>query len=77
MRIADFNVKCKGALCGASGEGYGALVTVDRLDLGDIELRNVGAVVVRDLGVSLLGQSVLARFGKLELEGDRMVLVSR
>lgn len=58
----------------ASGTGYGTLVNVERLELGPTELRNVGAVVVKDLDVSLLGQSVLARLGKLELQGDKMVL---
>jgi aspartyl protease family protein len=58
----------------ASGEGYGTMVTLERLQVGDTELRNVGAVVVRDLGVSLLGQSVLGRMGRVELQGDRMVL---
>ncbi|MFC3172936.1 TIGR02281 family clan AA aspartic protease [Novosphingobium bradum] len=58
----------------ASGEGWGTLVTMDRLVLGRTELHNVGAVVVKDLGVSLLGQSVLGQIGKLELKGDRMVL---
>lgn len=58
----------------ASGTGYGTLVNLDRLELGPTELRNVGAVVVKDLDVSLLGQSVLARMGKIELQGDKMVL---
>ena len=58
----------------ASGTGYGTLVNVERLELGPTELRNVGAVVVKDLDVSLLGQSILARLGKLELQGDKMVL---
>jgi len=58
----------------ASGEGWGTLVQIEQLELGKTELRNVGAVVVKDLGTSLLGQSVLARLGKVELKGDRMVL---
>ena len=58
----------------ASGQGYGTVVTLDRLEIGDTELHNIGAVVVRDLGVSLLGQSVLARMGRVELKGDRMVI---
>ena len=37
----------------------------------------VGAVVVKDLDVSLLGQSVLTRMGKIELQGDRMVIEPR
>lgn len=58
----------------ASGTGYGTLVQLDRLELGTTELHNIGAVVVKDLDVSLLGQSVLTRLGKVELQGDRMVL---
>ncbi len=58
----------------ASGEGWGTMVTLERVQIGDTELRNVGAVVVRDLGVSLLGQTVLARMGRVELKGDRMVI---
>lgn len=61
----------------ASGQGWGTLVVLDRLELGTTELRNVGAVVVKDLDVSLLGQSVLARMGKVELQGDRMVIEPR
>lgn len=58
----------------ASGEGWGTLVTLDRLQLGETELRNVGAVVVKDLPVSLLGQTVLSQLGKMELKGDKMTL---
>lgn len=58
----------------AAGEGWGTLVTVDRLELGDMELTNVRAIVARDLDVSLLGQTVLARMGRVELAGDRMVI---
>ena len=58
----------------AAGEGWGTLVTLDRVELGDMELTNVRAIVARDLGVSLLGQSVLSRMGRVELSGDRMVI---
>ena len=61
----------------ASGQGYGTVVMLDRLEIGDTELHNVGAIVVKDLGVSLLGQSVLARMGRVELKGDRMVIEQR
>ncbi len=61
----------------ASGEGWGTLVQVERIELGPTELRHVGVVVVRDLDVSLLGQSVLARMGRVELQGDRMLIVPR
>ena len=52
----------------------GARVRLERLELGTTEVRDVDAVVVRDLPVSLLGQSVLGRLGRVELQGDRMVL---
>lgn len=58
----------------ASGEGWGTMVTLDRFEIGDTELHNVGAVVVKDLGVSLLGQTILSRMGRVELQGDRMVI---
>jgi aspartyl protease family protein len=58
----------------ASGVGYGAPVTIERIELGETTFRNVEGVVVRDLGVSLLGQSVLRRLARVELRGDRMVL---
>ena len=37
-------------------------------------LTQVPAVVVRGLGVNLLGQSVLGKLGKVELQGDEMVI---
>jgi aspartyl protease family protein len=58
----------------ASGQGLGTLAKVERLELGTTELRNIDVLVIKDLSVSLLGQSVLARMGRLELKGDRMVL---
>lgn len=61
----------------ASGQGNAAVVRIDRLELGDDEFRDVGAVVAEGLPVNLLGQSVLRRFGKVELQGDRMVIEHR
>lgn len=61
----------------ASGTGEGARVRLDRLELGDDEFRDVDAVVVRGLAENLLGRSVLARFGKVEMQGDRMVIQHR
>lgn len=58
----------------ASGEGLGARVRLERLEIGQVELRDIDAVVVQDLDTSLLGQTVLARMGRVELSGDRMVL---
>ncbi|GGC33813.1 peptidase [Novosphingobium marinum] len=58
----------------ASGVGHGAEIRLDRLDVGGQEFRDVPAVVVEGLTVNLLGQSVLRRFGKLEMHSDRMVI---
>ena len=58
----------------ASGVGYGAPVMIDELTLGESTYRDVEAVVVRDLGVNLLGQSVLRRFARVELKGDQLVI---
>lgn len=58
----------------ASGVGYGARITIDSIEIGGSEFRNVEAVVVDGLGTNLLGQSVLRQLGKVELQGDRMVI---
>jgi aspartyl protease family protein len=58
----------------ASGPGYGAHVRIDRLELGGRDLGAIDAVVVRGLGTSLLGQSVLRRLGSVTITGDRMIV---
>ena len=58
----------------ASGTGRGAIVQLRSIEVAGHEFRNVDAVVMEGLGVNLLGQSVLRRFGSLELSGDRMVI---
>lgn len=58
----------------ASGVGYSAPVHLDRIEVGGFELRDVDAVVVRDLEINLLGQSVLKELGSVEMKGDTMVL---
>ncbi|WP_309753113.1 TIGR02281 family clan AA aspartic protease [Novosphingobium sp.] len=58
----------------ASGVGYSAPVHLDRIEFGGFELRDVEAVVVRDLPINLLGQSVLKQLGSVEMQGDTMVL---
>ena len=61
----------------ASGVGYGAPVTIDEMQIGGQTLHDVEAVVVKDLGTNLLGQSVLRRLGSVELKGDKMVIKPR
>ena len=58
----------------ASGPGYGAHVRIDRLEVAGRDLGAVDAVVVRGLGTSLLGQSVLRRVGTVTMSGDHMVI---
>jgi aspartyl protease family protein len=58
----------------ASGVAKGAVVRLDRFQLGDVEFRNVDALVLEGLETNLLGQSLLRRLGKVELRGDRMVI---
>ena len=58
----------------ASGVGYGAPVTLEEVEIAGQTLRDVEAVVVKDLGTNLLGQSVLRQLGSVELKGDKMVI---
>lgn len=58
----------------ASGTGYGAPVMLDEVEIGGQTLHDVEAVVVKDLGTNLLGQSVLRELGSVELKGDKMVI---
>ena len=58
----------------ASGVARGAVVQLDRFQLGDAEFRNVEAIVLEGLETNLLGQSLLRRLGKVEMRGDRMVI---
>jgi len=58
----------------ASGTGYGQHVKLDDFQIGGRELSGVDAVVVQGLDTNLLGQSVLRRLGRVELQGDRLVI---
>lgn len=59
---------------GAGGEIEVAPVTIDRIALGPVEARGVRGAVVKELDVSLLGQSFLRETGSVAIEGDRMIL---
>ena len=58
----------------ASGTANGARVKLDRLVVSGQVLHDVEAVVVEGLGVNLLGQSALRQMGRVELQGDHMVI---
>jgi aspartyl protease family protein len=60
---------------GASGAVHGVPVTIERMQLGGIEVAQVEAIVVPEgLGVSLLGQSFLSQIQRVEMNQGRMVL---
>ena len=58
----------------ASGVGTGAAVMLDRVQVGGAEFHDVEAMVLDGLDTNLLGQSVLARLGRVELSGDTMII---
>lgn len=58
----------------AAGVGNGQLVKIDLLEFGGREYRRIDALVLQGLSVNLLGQNVLSQFGKIEMDGDRMVI---
>lgn len=70
--LLDSNTQLVGS--GASGDVYGNVVRLDRVNLGIKEVRDVSAVVLEGGQQSLLGQSFLAEFDNVVIEGDRMVL---
>ena len=58
----------------ASGVGYGAAVKIDRITIAGQEFNDIDAMVIEGLGVNLLGRSLIARLGSLEIHGKRMVI---
>tara|TARA_R110000868_G_scaffold108842_3_gene296796 strand:- start:23905 stop:24594 length:690 start_codon:yes stop_codon:yes gene_type:complete len=58
----------------ASGRSSAAGIRISSLRLGDLELRDVDAVVMAEGAQSLLGMSVLNRLSGVEIRGDELVL---
>ena len=59
----------------ANGTTRGAFVRIDRMVIGPIAMDNVGAWVNEgDLGSSLLGISLLERFGSVEIRNDTLTI---
>jgi aspartyl protease family protein len=53
----------------------GKVISIDRMQLGNIEARNVRAAIIPGgLEVSLLGQNFLSKARSVNISGDRMVL---
>jgi len=60
---------------GASGDVMGVPVSLDSVELGGYEARDVEAVIIPEgLDVSLLGQSFLSQLRGVRIDGDHMVL---
>lgn len=60
---------------GANGAVRGKVIVIDRMQLGDVEARNVRAAIIPDgLDVSLLGQTFLSQVPSVNISGDQMVL---
>lgn len=58
----------------ASGTGLAARVKLNDVEIAGIRLQGVDAVVVKDLPINLMGQSVLKQLGSIEMKGNTMVL---
>ncbi len=59
----------------ANGLSLSAPVSLDEFRVGGLSLRNVRAYVgLGDLDVSLLGMSIIERFGSFKIDGDLLIL---
>jgi len=61
----------------ANGLAHAALVTIDRLQIGQISVNNVQAAVLDDSALSgtLIGMSFLNRLGKYQVENSTLLMV--
>ncbi len=59
----------------AGGLTYGANVTIASIKIGEVEIRNIPGVVMREeLSQSLLGMSFLRELYSYEFRGDRLII---
>jgi aspartyl protease family protein len=59
---------------GADGDVHGEIGTLDRVSLGQKTAEGLPVIVLNSGEQSLLGQSFLSKFDKVEIQGDRMLL---
>ena len=59
---------------GADGDVHGEVLKLDRVSLGHRTAEGLPAVVLNSGDQSLLGQSFLSQFDKVEIQGDTMLL---
>lgn len=62
----------------ANGQTKGALVTLDRIEIGQVRVRNVTALVMKDeaLSTTLIGNTFLKQLSGYKVEGGQMKLVN-
>lgn len=58
----------------ASGEGLGARYVVNDLEIAGRPFTDVEVIVAQGLETNLLGQSMLRKLGRVELNGDKMTI---
>ena len=59
---------------GADGDVHGEVTTLERVSLGEKTVEGLPAIVLNSGEQSLLGQSFLSKFDKVEIEGNKMIL---
>lgn len=64
----------KPVAAGAGGAVNGMNISLDQVEVGGFVVEDVPAMILPDLGISLLGQSFLSKIKKVEIEDDSMVL---
>lgn len=64
------------AITTANGQIYAAPVTLSKLEIGGIAVRDVGAVILQDSALSgaLIGMSFLKGLKRYQFEGDQLIL---
>ena len=62
----------------ANGKTLGALVTLDRVEIGQVRVRNVTALVLKDdaLSTTLIGNSFLKQLASYKVAGGQMQLAN-
>jgi aspartyl protease family protein len=72
LRPHDFRYQVRTA----NGVTLAAKATIDRIEIGDVEVRRVKATIARDQSLStvLLGMSFLNKLKKFEVDGSTLVL---
>ena len=58
----------------ASGTGNGAHIKIASIEIAGQEFHDVDAIVIDGLRDNLLGQSLLRKLGKVEMQGDKLVI---